>query len=307
MYTIKEAAARSGLSVPTARAWERRYGVVHPQRTPSGYRLYDAEAIARLVAMRYLVETQGIRPSQAAEQVLAAGAGVAQLVEQARASDTGPIKPPEGRTAQTEHLADALVRAAGDLDVPDMDRLLDEAFAAERFESAVEHVIFPGLRALGDGWSEGTIDVAMEHAATETIRRRLARFYDAVASEGDPDVIVGLPPGCRHEIGALAFAIAARRRSLNVVYLGADVPLASWLIAADATRAPIVVLGVIAASDVPAATEVVAALRSLSRPPTIALGGRSASEIGDGSSPLLLPPGLDDAVSTARGLLAPAP
>ena len=41
MYTIKQAAARSGLSVPTVRAWERRYGVVHPERTASGYRLYD--------------------------------------------------------------------------------------------------------------------------------------------------------------------------------------------------------------------------------------------------------------------------
>ncbi len=307
MYTIKQAAARSGLTVPTARAWERRYGVVHPQRTPSGYRLYDDEAIARLVAMRYLVETQGVRPSQAAEQVLAAGADVAQLVERSGASGARANDPPDGVRARTEHVADAFVAAAGHLDVPAMERLLDEAFAAERFESAVEHVVFPALRALGDGWSDGSIDVAMEHAASETIRRRLARFYDAVASEGDPDVIVGLPPGCHHEIGALVFAIAARRRSLDVVYLGADVPLASWLIAADTTRAPIAVLGVMAASDVPAATQVVAALRSLSRPPAVALGGPSAGEIGGGSTPVVLPPGIDDAVSAARGLLAPAP
>ena len=188
-----------------------------------------------------------------------------------------------------------------------MERLLDEAFAAERFETAVEHVVFPALRAVGDGWSEGSIDVAMEHAASETIRRRLARFYDAVASHGDPDVIVGLPPGGHHEIGALVFAIAARRRGLDVVYLGADVPLASWIVAAETTRAPIAVLGVTDASDVPAAGEVVAALSSLSRPPTIALGGPRASEVGTGSRSVLLPAGIDDAVSAARGLLAVAP
>ena len=39
MYTIKQAAARSGVGVSLLRAWERRYGVVHPVRTPSGYRL----------------------------------------------------------------------------------------------------------------------------------------------------------------------------------------------------------------------------------------------------------------------------
>ena len=71
MYTIKQAAARTGLNVPVIRVWERRYGVVSPGRTPAGYRLYDDESIARLVAMRHLVAEEGWRPSQAAQWVLA--------------------------------------------------------------------------------------------------------------------------------------------------------------------------------------------------------------------------------------------
>ena len=39
---------RSGVSVPLLRAWERRYGIVAPARTASGYRLYDEAALARL-------------------------------------------------------------------------------------------------------------------------------------------------------------------------------------------------------------------------------------------------------------------
>ena len=69
MYTIKQAAARTGVAVPTIRAWERRYGVVSPARTAAGYRLYDEDAVERLAAMRFLVETEGWRPSQAAEHV----------------------------------------------------------------------------------------------------------------------------------------------------------------------------------------------------------------------------------------------
>ena len=65
MYTIKQAAARTGLTIPTIRAWERRYGVVSPARTTAGYRLYDEAAIERLAAMRALVEMDGWRPSQA--------------------------------------------------------------------------------------------------------------------------------------------------------------------------------------------------------------------------------------------------
>ena len=37
------------------RAWERRYGVVTPERTPGGYRVYDEAALRRLRAMRRLI------------------------------------------------------------------------------------------------------------------------------------------------------------------------------------------------------------------------------------------------------------
>ena len=70
MYSIKQASIRSGVSVPLIRAWERRYGVVSPKRTPSGYRLYDDEAIATLVRVRELTES-GWSASEASRAILA--------------------------------------------------------------------------------------------------------------------------------------------------------------------------------------------------------------------------------------------
>ena len=104
MHTIKQAAARSGLSVPTVRAWERRYGVVDPERTPTGYRLYNDKAIARLIAMRHLVEHEGIRPSQAAKRVLTAGEDLADLILiEARSSGTEvePVFPETGSSRES--------------------------------------------------------------------------------------------------------------------------------------------------------------------------------------------------------------
>jgi methanogenic corrinoid protein MtbC1 len=307
MYTIKQAAARSGLTVPTVRVWERRYGVVHPERTPTGYRLYDDAAIARLIAMRHLVEVQGIRPSQAADQVLAAGADIAGLVQAARAA-SGPV-PPGGAPAtppadRAREAVEGFVAAARLLDVSAMERVLDEAFAAERFEGAVDHVVFPALRSIGEGWSDGTIDVSMEHAASETIRRRLSSFYDTVASAtGTPDLIVGLPPGGQHEIGTLVFAIAARRRGLDVLYLGADVPLESWRVAVEAIGARVAVIGVVGATDVAAADRVVRTLLASARPPIAAVGGRRAQELsGAGDGVVVLPDRIDDAIALVLGL-----
>ena len=67
MYTIKEASARSGVGIPLLRAWERRYGVVVPTRTSSGYRLYDDAAIGDR-GMRQLIAA-GWSAQQAAERV----------------------------------------------------------------------------------------------------------------------------------------------------------------------------------------------------------------------------------------------
>ena len=308
MYTIKQAAARSGLSVPTVRVWERRYGIVHPERTPTGYRLYDDRSIERLIAMRHLVVHDGMRPSQAADRILSAGEDLPRLIEEAIRRDGAPVtvRDQPAETELTIAEVDAFVSATRRLDVSAMDRILDGAFASERFESAMEHVVFPALRAVGDGWADGSIDVAMEHAASETVRRRLARFYDAVASEEAPDVVVGLPPGGHHEIGALAFAVAARRRGIAVLYLGADIPVASWLTAVETSLAPVAVVGVVTAADRAAAAEVVATLRTASRPPVAVLGGALAHDVVGTTESAMPTPSMQEAVETVLGLIPPA-
>ena len=65
MYTIRQAALRSGVSVPLLRAWERRYGIVQPARTAAGYRVYgpcEMVRAAEIVALR----TLGLSLSQVA-------------------------------------------------------------------------------------------------------------------------------------------------------------------------------------------------------------------------------------------------
>ncbi len=187
------------------------------------------------------------------------------------------------------------------MDIPAIERLLDEAFAAERFEAATSNVVYPALRAIGEDWAEGSIDVAMEHAASETIRRRLARFYDASVDLSAPlDLIVGMPPGCQHEIGAMGFAVAARRGGLSVLYLGANVPVPSWVRTADAVGAPAAVVGAIVDRDVPAATDVVTSLLASTNRPVVFVGGRVAPAVAEATGAVALPAQLDAAVDVIR-------
>lgn len=309
MYTIKQAAARSGLSVPTVRVWELRYGVVHPERTPSGYRLYDEEAISRLLAMRYLVDVVGVRPSQAAEQLRDAGPGLDALLEAARdwwarGGRSAPLPAGGNAVSASVDAVESLVTAARSLDTPALSAHLDEAFAAERFEGAIDHVVFPALRAIGDGWADGSVDVAMEHAASEVVRRRLSHFYDAAGGDGGrPDVIVGLPAGSQHDIGILAFAVAARRGGLAVLYLGANVPIESWARAVTTSRAAVIVMGVVTRADVEPAARVVAAVHALADGPRILLGGARAGDVAGVAAGDVLPDRIEDAVAVVATLV----
>ncbi len=135
----------------------------------------------------------------------------------------------EGAHARQAELIARFVEVARVMDISATGAALDEMFALGSFESIVDDLLMPALVALGNAWSEGELDVAAEHAASAAVHRRLSALYEAAASVSDPLVVVGLPPGSRHELGALAFAVAVRRLGVGVLYLGADVPVASWV------------------------------------------------------------------------------
>ncbi len=293
MYTIKEASQRTGVSVALLRAWERRYGIVAPTRTEAGYRLYDGEAIATLRAMRALVD-RGWSPRQAAERVIAA----------APVELDGLTTDPSTEDRSSSDPAAAFVEGATRIDSRAIERALDDMFASGSFERVVEERLYPALAALGDAWADGRVDVAGEHAAAAAVLRRLGMAFEAAgnASRADRPILVGLPPDARHEVAALAFATAARRAGLPVIYLGADVPAASWIEAVRLTGARAVVLGVALEPDVTAAARVVTALGESASEVVIAVGGRRSESVRNGAV-VRLPNALSAAVETLRATL----
>src|SRR5471030_2879072 len=48
---IREVARQTGVNAITLRAWERRYGLIVPQRTPKGHRLFSAEHVQRILTI----------------------------------------------------------------------------------------------------------------------------------------------------------------------------------------------------------------------------------------------------------------
>jgi methanogenic corrinoid protein MtbC1 len=284
MYTIKEAAARTGIPIALLRAWERRYRIVEPVRTAAGYRLYDDAALDRLRTMRGLI-ADGWQPSAAAAAILAGTAPVA--LEAPRAG--GPVEPgmrPAAAGVEVElpvsaaaGRIDGFVEAAAELDAARLERLLDEMFAGGSFEQVADLEVLPALRAVGEAWARGDVTVSGEHAASQAVQRRIAAAFQAAGNAAPMEgvVLVGLPPGARHELGALAFAVAARRAGVPVLFLGADLPSADWVETAARTRARAAVIGSPTSADVGPAVAVAVALRDVEPHVVLAFGGRAAA------------------------------
>lgn len=284
MYTIGQASRLSGVPEATLRVWERRYAVVTPARNRSGYRMYDRTAIATVLAMRRLVDA-GWAPAEAAraarEEVSTAGSAGRLLLEEAKAT----------RAHSAETCRRALLRSAAALDLGGIERTLDLGFALGTFEEVVDSWLMPTLVSLGDHWAAGRVDVAGEHAVSNAAHRRLASAFEAAGRRfRGPRIVVGLPTGSRHELGALAFATAARRLGHDVLYLGADVPAGGWVAAAQAHEAVAVVIGVVMAADRrPASLTVQALLSSGPSVPLVFVGGRHGRHLHERARDLSVP------------------
>ncbi len=267
MYTVKQVAALTGVAEATLRVWEKRYEVVEPDRSKGGYRLYDDQQVRTLRAMSSLVKG-GVPASLAAATVKA----------------PLPVGVPEADGTDQPGGHGDLVQAALSLDPAHLDRVLAAEFARPDFERMLDDWLMPELVRLGDAWERGEASVAHEHFASAGIMRRLAAMFDQspVSPSGsgeDPVVLVGLPPGDHHELASMGFAACLRRLGVAVVYLGADVPLADWELAATCLLTRVAVVSVHRDADIAPAQDVIDRLDRLDPPVAVFVGGRGSAGV----------------------------
>jgi len=217
----------TGVSASRLRTWERRYGIPKPGRSATRRRLYDENDLAIIRRMAALA-AEGIPASEAAEVVRI----------EARAGQVAPEEPSDASPeARDDPRTISLVEAADRYDEGAIVRTLREVVASVSWSRALDEVLFPALRRMGDCWEAGTVVPANEHFLSELIRRELSAGLSAVPDgDGDaPSVLLACAEGDRHDLGLLAVSLLLRLRGLRVIYLGADVPASDKIEAAQRT------------------------------------------------------------------------
>lgn len=289
---IGELGRRVGLSEHVLRAWERRYGLLRPARSPGGFRLYTAADEARVRRMQAGLD----RGLSAAEAARAAIAAHPHTLPSDRA-EVEPLGLEEGRSR--------LRAALDDFDEARTHAALDGLVAGNAPEAVLHDVVLPYLHELGRRWERGEVDVTQEHFASNLLRSRIASWREESSAPSrqsgatGPLAVLACPPGELHDLPLLIFAVALGRAGWQTVFLGADTPLPDLSDTVEQLRPDLVVLAATTPDRFVAVSAEVGALASST---TVAVAGAGAShEVAHRFGATFLP---DDPVTAAARIAA---
>jgi methanogenic corrinoid protein MtbC1 len=256
----------------------RRY--VRSIEEAAGHRLYSDREVERLKLLHRLT-LGGRQIGQLASLTDRELAN--QLLEDQSAGAAAPGVGPKGVDDRTAAFLEEAFRAVVDLDSEHLDVLLRRAVIELDPPAYLDGLLAPLLQRIGQAWADDEVAPAHEHLASEVVRTVSAWLLEKLpAAESAPILVVATPAGHRHELGALAAAIAAASAGWAVRYLGVDLPAADIALAVENTRAGAIALSLVFPRANPAIESELRSLRAaVSTSVPILVGGGGAESYAD--------------------------
>lgn len=171
-YSIGEVAERCGINPVTLRAWQRRYGLLKPQRSEGGHRQFDETDIQRIEAIKHWIES-GVSVSK-----------VKALLDEHTLTDD-----PGWATIQEEMML--VLRRANPARLRESIKLLGRKYSAEQL---IDEICMPVRQRLGRDQNTGRAilslldGVLIDYAVSRIATARKDGSKDALlASWGNED------------------------------------------------------------------------------------------------------------------------
>jgi methanogenic corrinoid protein MtbC1 len=226
IYNLKAVLKETGIKADVLRAWERRYGMPMPKRSPGGHRLYsprDVETIKWLIAR----QNEGLSISRAVELWREIEADARDPLLGSRPSgltraEAGRVSPSTGLDALRKSWLEACLA----YDEKAAEQVLHQAFATYSPEVVCQDVLQKDMADIGELWYQGKASVQQEHFTSALAMRHVDALISGSPAPTRPQtVLTAAPPGEWHTFSLLLMTLLVRRRGFNVVYLGANVPV----------------------------------------------------------------------------------
>ena len=227
-YSIKDLEILTDIKSHTIRIWEKRYGILNPNRTDTNIRQYDNDDLTKLLNVS-LLNKQGYKISKIA----------AMSDTELRKLILESISPSENAD-----IINGLIVGMIELDENQLNLMMSQAIASIGFESAISEVIFPFFHRIGVMWQAGAINPAQEHFVTHLVRQKVISATDQLKYAPDPSlakILLFLPEKELHELSLLLYNYALRTRGFATIYLSQAVPINTIERIAEITKPDIIV------------------------------------------------------------------
>ena len=213
-FSISDIEGLIGIKAHTIRAWEIRYNIVPPKRTPTNIRYYDEADLKALLNIVALNEN-GYKISKIAQM---SKKKIADLVTQLRTDWNN-------NTVQVLSLSDATLK----YDEVAFSEILAGCIKEMGLTKTMDIVLFPFMKRIGMLWQTGTIDPSHEHFASNLIRDRIIVEIDELKKpllDEPRRFLLFLPEAEMHETGLLFARYLLKRCGHDTLYLGQEIPYA---------------------------------------------------------------------------------
>jgi DNA-binding transcriptional MerR regulator len=211
-FSISDIEGLIGIKAHTIRAWEARYNLVPPKRTPTNIRYYEEDDLKQLLNIVTLNE-KGYKISRIAKM---SKAQINDLVTQLQSDFNND-------TVQVLRLSDAALN----YDEIAFAEILSGCIRELGLVNTMDFVLFPFMKKVGMLWQTGAIDPSQEHFASNLIRDRIIVEIDRITKPEKKDpkrFLLFLPEAEMHETGLLFARYLLKRCGMDTLYLGQEIP-----------------------------------------------------------------------------------
>tara|TARA_B110001450_G_scaffold203435_1_gene192910 strand:- start:2887 stop:3798 length:912 start_codon:yes stop_codon:yes gene_type:complete len=215
-FSIKDLENFSGIKAHTIRIWEKRYGLLNPERTDTNIRFYSLESLKKLLNIA-LLNSEGVKISKLANLE---GQSFDKLL-----NDTVLNK------VNKNQFVNKLKIAMLNFDYILFEKAYSEIAKELSFSEIFTNYFIPFLGDIGLLWQSGSIDPSHEHFVSNIIRQKiLLESYHLQVEEvikDDKIFILFLPDDEIHDLGLTYLQYEVLKAGFKSIMLGSSVPIDS--------------------------------------------------------------------------------
>ncbi|MES2590134.1 MAG: MerR family transcriptional regulator [Bacteroidota bacterium] len=217
LFSISQLEELSGIKAHNIRIWEQRYDALKPIRSEGNTRYYDGFQLRRLLNIVSLKKMNY------------------KLLDLCKMSDNELfelvyLRLNQEKSKDENFYISQIISSCILFDEFKIGQLYDESVEKLGFNRTYREVILPLLKRVGLLWSSNFLNPAHEHFLSHVLKQKIYTETNALEntiSSEKPRWILFLPENEFHDLSLLIANLLLKKNGVQVIYLGANLPLDS--------------------------------------------------------------------------------